>query len=315
MSMKKSSVLVALLLALGSQTFANELTKVTLALNWVPEPEFGGFYAAKEKKFYEKHGLNVDIVVGGAGSPTIQMVAAKKVQFAVTSGGEVIISRARGADVEAIYSVYQKSPLMIMAHESRHLKSLADVFKSGTIALERGLAFAVFLEKKYGYSKVKAVPYTGGVANFLHDPMFAQQGFATSEPLLARREGGDPQVFLIADDGFDPYMETVTINRQYAASQPSVVKAFVEATREGWEFYLKNPDEINAMMGKLNKAMDAKTFREAAEAQVPFVVSEDTKKHGLGWMSAEHWKKETGQFKDLKLVDKIFPPESYFQNF
>ncbi len=35
-------------------------TKVTLALDWVPEPEFGGFYAAREGGAYRRHGVGVE---------------------------------------------------------------------------------------------------------------------------------------------------------------------------------------------------------------------------------------------------------------
>ncbi len=42
--------------------------KIRLALNWKPDPQFGGFYAAP----YDKHGLDVEILPGGAGTPTVQ---------------------------------------------------------------------------------------------------------------------------------------------------------------------------------------------------------------------------------------------------
>ncbi len=45
------------------------LTKATLALDWVPEPEFGGFYAARESGAYTKHGIGVEIQGGGPGAP------------------------------------------------------------------------------------------------------------------------------------------------------------------------------------------------------------------------------------------------------
>ncbi len=39
--------------------------KVTLLLNWYPEAEHGGFYAALVHGIYEKHGLTVEIKPGG----------------------------------------------------------------------------------------------------------------------------------------------------------------------------------------------------------------------------------------------------------
>src|SRR5262249_15098576 len=97
-----------------------------------------------------------------------------------------------GADVVAIFTIYQTCPQGIMVHESRGLKSISETFKSGTLALEVGLPYGKYLKKKYGFDGVKVVPYTGGIANFLADKNFAQQCFICSEPLSAKKQGGDP---------------------------------------------------------------------------------------------------------------------------
>lgn len=154
---KKHSVLLSFLaLAVVSQAFA---APTRLALNWKPEPEFGGFYAAKELGFFKKHGLDVDILPGGSGQPVAQMVAAGKVEFGISSADEVLISRARGADLVALFAVYQKHPQGIMVHKSLGLKDISQVFSSGlTLAMQRGLPHTNFLEKKYGFSNVKIVP-------------------------------------------------------------------------------------------------------------------------------------------------------------
>src|SRR5918993_515284 len=75
--------------------------KVKLQLNWKPEPQFGGFYAAQEAGSYKKQGLDVEVVPGGVGTPTVQMVGAGSVEFGVVSADEVLIARARGNDVVA----------------------------------------------------------------------------------------------------------------------------------------------------------------------------------------------------------------------
>ena len=53
-----------------------KLTPVKVALDWVAEPEFGGFYAARERGFFKQHGLDVTLQGGGSGVPVMQMVAA-----------------------------------------------------------------------------------------------------------------------------------------------------------------------------------------------------------------------------------------------
>src|SRR6266704_715780 len=61
--------------AAGSSAGAPNATAVTLQLNWTPEPEFGGFYAAAHDHLYEREGLDVSIKAGGAGVQTWKMVA------------------------------------------------------------------------------------------------------------------------------------------------------------------------------------------------------------------------------------------------
>ena len=134
---------------------------------------------------------------------------------------------------------------------------------------------------------MQILPYDGGVARFLTDPASAQQCFVTSEPLAARRQGVEPKVFLGADEGFNPYVGVVVTRASLWKDKPELVRAFVRASREGWKAYLQDPAPANATMAKLNPAMDARTFQEAAAAQKPLI---DDGKTPLGSMSAERWK-------------------------
>src|SRR3989440_4521191 len=100
--------------------------KVKIALNWVPEPEFGGIYAAQVSGAFAKHDLEVNIQPGGAGAPTWQMVGSGQADFAVSSADEVVVARSRGADVVAIFAIYQTCPQGIMVHQLRGFKSIED---------------------------------------------------------------------------------------------------------------------------------------------------------------------------------------------
>src|SRR5215475_3950632 len=59
----------------GSGGTPHPAVEVTLQLNWTPEPEFGGFYAAAHDHLYEREGLAVSIKAGGASVQTWKMVA------------------------------------------------------------------------------------------------------------------------------------------------------------------------------------------------------------------------------------------------
>jgi len=290
-----------------------DLTKIRIALDWVPEPEFGGFYAASLSGAYKKQNLDVELVSGGAGAPVVQMVSAGKFDFGTVSASEVVIARARGADVVALFAVYQTSPNCIMTHAKRGFKNLEEVLHSdGIVAMSQGQAYASFLEKKYGFKKAKIVPFTGGISEFLHNERYSQQGFIFSEPILAKRQGADPKTFLVAESGYNPYTTVLVTRAETIRKNPDQVKRLITAVREGWQGYLKDPEQANKFMATKNKAMDLETFREGARAQAPLIETEETKKNGLGTMTEARWKTLAEQVKDLKLISEVLPAKAYF---
>jgi len=284
-----------------------------LALNWKPEPEFGGFYEALLDGFYQKAGLNVKILPGGAGQPVTQMVAAKKVKFGIAAADEVILARAQGAKVVALFAVYQKSPQGFMVHPERKIHSLKQLFQSeGTIALQKGLPYTVWLQKQYAPIKAKIVPYTGGITSFIRDPNFSQQCFITSEPIAARREKLNPQTFLISESGFNPYLTVVIAHEDTLKQDAATVQKFVDATRKGWNAYLKDSKKTNVEMQKLNPSLDLATFQEAAKLQKPLIETAETRKKGVGFMSLERWKTLYDQMREIKLVKSGLNASEFF---
>nr|BFD63020.1 ABC transporter substrate-binding protein [Bdellovibrio sp. HM001] len=293
-------------IALGALLFSFAVqaadTPVEIALNWKAEPEFGGFYAASLQGLYKAQGLDVKILEGGSGTPTVQMLANGKVDFAIVSADELIISQDRNKlnKVKALFAVYQVSPYIVMTHADRNFKTLKDVFISeGFLSMQSGLPYFQYLVQKFGKPKVRVVPYTGGVANFLNDKTFSQQGFITTEPLTAEKAGAKVKSFLIADEGFNPYLVVLATTEQVLKNKPDLVKKVVEGTRAGWMAYQKDPKSTNEHMAKLNKALDLETFNKAAEIQKPLIEPAGIP---LGSMSDERWETLTQQLKKLKLI-------------
>jgi NitT/TauT family transport system substrate-binding protein len=291
---------------------APAVTPMRLALNWKPEPEFGGIYEAKRRGFFADRGLALEIT-GGPGAPVVQMVQAGKVELGIAAADEVVVARDRGGDVVAVFATYQTNPQGIMVHASRGVSSLAELFAgSGTLAVEPGLAYVKWFEKHYDLSRWKVVPYSFSVGPFLADPNMAQQVFVTAEPIAAKRQGADPKVFLIAESGFNPYAAVVITTGAYWKAHPDQVGAAVAALRAGWRAYLDDPSAANAAMGALNPEMDAETFRLAAEAQRPLIEDDFAKQHGVGAMSLDRWATLAKQLRELALVDRDVDPASCF---
>ena len=291
---------------------AGVIARVKVQLNWVPEPEFGGLYAAKEGGAYSRAGLDVALAGGGPGSPIVQLVASGQADFAVAGADDVIIARARGVDVVAIFGTFQTSPQGIMVHAARGVTSLADL-KSGTLALEPGLPFGMFLKKKFGFAGATLVPYDGGIAKFLADPSYAQQCYVTSEPIAVKKKGETPKVFLGAEAGYNPYTNILITRGAMLKDKMPLVRAFVAASAEGWRAYLMDPRPANVVMQKLNTAMDAETFAAGAEAQKPLIENEETAKSGVGVMTEARWATLAAQLTDLGVITKAPPASECFR--
>jgi NitT/TauT family transport system substrate-binding protein len=285
-----------------------------LALNWKAEPQFGGFYAAQVGALFKEQKLNVQIQEGGSGTPTIQMLTAGQVEYAVVSADEIIMSHDRGAtDVVAIYASYQTNPQAIMARAEKNYQTLDQLLadKDATILWQAGLPYALYLKKRKTM-KAKTAPYLGGIANIQNDASVAQQCFVTSEPLTAQRAGLQVTTFLVAETGYNPYTTVLVTKASRIKSHPEEVQKMVNAVRDGWTVYLKDPLPTNNFMHTVNKSMDAETFRESAEAQKPLV---QIKAEKIGVMTKARWEKLAEQLHDLKLIKTKPKAEDLYQNF
>jgi len=300
--MKRLLVALSLWMTAVGASLADAPTAVRLALNWKAEPQFGGFYAADVHGHYAANGLAVEIIEGGSGAPTIQIVGAGRTDYAIVSADELVISHDRGAgNVVALFATYQTNPQAIMAHRARGFESLADVLRGdGTLLWQAGLPYAQFLSRRYAPVRVRTAPYLGGIGNFQNDPLLSQQSFITSEPLTAARAGLEVDTFLVADSGYNPYTTVLVTTRAVLDERPEEAARMVAAVRAGWASYLEDPTATNAAMAAINRAMDPQTFIDSAAAQAPLIQPEGLEQ--LGAMTLERWQTLIDQLRDLRVV-------------
>lgn len=296
----------------SSESLADNSIKI--ALNWLPEPQFGGFYQALFTDEFKKRNLDVEILKGGSGTPTIQMLTKGTVDFAIVSAEEILISNDKNHknQVVALFATFQTNPQMIMSHKEKGFKTIKDILESdGFLAWQSGLSYSLYLRKKYPDTKAKMVPYLGGLTQFQKDKNLSQQGFITSEPLSAERLGIKIDTFLVSDEGFNPYTTVLAVRKDYLKVRKDRVEKIVQSVKKGWEDYLKNPEPTNKKMQELNPAMDIETFTKSAKAQIPLIQTELP----LGSMNKERWDELIKQMKELGLVKKKFKTEDLFVNF
>jgi NitT/TauT family transport system substrate-binding protein len=87
---------------------AGDLDEVRVALKWLPQAQFAGYYVAEEMGFYEEEGLFVTILPGGANEPQ-DLVAAGAAQFGVTWLGILLEAQDQGVPLVNIAQVFQSS--------------------------------------------------------------------------------------------------------------------------------------------------------------------------------------------------------------
>ena len=108
----------------------NGLTKIRLQINWFPEHEHGGFYAAKAKGYFAEEGLDVEIIPGGPKVNGVQEVVSRRVDFAIANADQILLGRAQQANVVGLMSPIQDSPRCIMVHKSSGISKFEELKES-----------------------------------------------------------------------------------------------------------------------------------------------------------------------------------------
>lgn len=263
--------------------------RLRIQFDWVPEPEFGGYYAAELQGLFTARNLAVDLRPGAAGTPVIQMVASGQAEFGIAGADDLLIAKSHGVDVVPVFAAFHDCPLGLMIHAERKIDAVDDLFKSGTLAMTPGSAPTRFLEKRFGYHGVKLVPYGNNLATFLADPLFGQQCFITSEPVAAERGGAKVRVILFKDLGYNPYAGVLFTRKAFLESHPAEVKALVEAVKTGWLSYQADPEPAIARMQSLNATMSLETFRMATRIQQDYLWPKADGPAQFGTMEAGRW--------------------------
>jgi NitT/TauT family transport system substrate-binding protein len=291
---------------------AGGATKIILQADWYPQPEHGGFYTAIAKGLYANEGLDVTIQPGGPYGSVEKQVSSGAAQFGMSSTDKIFESIADGQPLIAVAATMQHDPQGVMVRKDSPIRSFADL-NGHTVAIKTGSTWWEFIVKRYHLTNVHEVPAMMNVANFVADPNYVQQAFATSEPFFAKQAGIDTRILLTSEAGYNPYRVMFT-TRDMVAQHPDVVAKFVRASIAGWRAYLADPTAAHAMIAKLNPALNPEwmDFTWHALRDGHFVAGDDPSGAELGQMTAERWTTMYQQLIDLKVIDKPFDPSTAY---
>lgn len=267
------------------------LKSISIALNWFPEAEHGGYYAAIEHGYFAEEGLDVTLLAGGPKAPVIPQVAAGRVPFGVDNADKLLLGRAQEADVIAVFCPIVESPRCLLLHEGAGIDSFEKLAaaKDFTLAMNPGQPFAQYLTKTLKLDGLTMVPYPGNLTQFLLEPRFGQQAYSFSEPFVARQNGATPRLLMLSDLGFNTYTSLLVVSRATWEQDPELVRKVVRASQRGWQHYLRDPVATNARIHAANPEMSLEILAFGAEDLRRYCPPADQPLTEFGAMTAERW--------------------------
>ncbi len=252
---------VCVLVGLGAGFFkriqnaqASGLPKVTVQLDWFPEPEHGGLYQALAKGWFREAGLDVVLISGGGNVKVTQVVATGRADIGQSATTQIIQARAVGVPLTNVAAVFQRMPLCLMVHETSDVKSYLDL-AGRTIIARPEAAWIPFLKAKLG-KEFSIRPQTFGQGDFLHDPAAIQEGFFTAEPYFLAKAGAKVRCLRLSDFGYSSAATLFTTD-EWAKNNAKTLSVFLSVFARGWEDYLTNdPAPAHALMKVDNPKLD-----------------------------------------------------------
>ena len=111
----------------SSDEAPEELTPVSLQLQWFTQSQFAGYYAAQVLGFYEDVGLEVTILEGGVEIVPASVLDSGAADFAVSWVPRGLVPREEGANITNIAQVFQRSATLQVAFADSGISSVADL--------------------------------------------------------------------------------------------------------------------------------------------------------------------------------------------
>lgn len=239
--MKKTMMTVfAAAALLGSASVSQALDKVVLGTNWLAQGGHGGFYQALADGTYKDYGLDVEIMMGGPQMNNRPMLPAGRLDFLLT--GNLLLSIdnvSNDIPTMVVAAFYQKDPQALMAHEGVY-EDFADLANAPTVLISKDgqFSFWQWLVSAKGFQNKQLKPYGYNLAQFLSDKKIVQQAYATAEPIYAEQQGAEPVTYLLADQGWSTYANTIETRTDLVENDPDLVQRFIDASIEGWNNFL-----------------------------------------------------------------------------
>jgi len=120
-----TAALVGVMRTTSTASASSKLTNVSIQLQWVPQAQFAGYFAALDLGYYKDAGLNVKLLNGGPQIVPGQVVAAGRAQFGVNWLTALLAARDTGTQLVDIAQVFSRSGMTEITWKSSGINTVA----------------------------------------------------------------------------------------------------------------------------------------------------------------------------------------------
>jgi NitT/TauT family transport system substrate-binding protein len=282
------------------------LRKVSLRLDWYPQAENGGYFCALAEGYYRKAGLDVEILTAPSKGTVEPLVAFGKSDFGLSTTDRVLMARGHGVPIVAVMASMEHDPTAVMVHAESPIKDFPDL-EGHVIAAPPGVIWLPYLVHRYGLKHVGEIPHTFENATFMHSPGYIEEILVTAEPYFMAQNNVKIRYLLIMNSGCDPYHTLIT-SESVIARDPAMVRAFVEASREGWRHYLVDPKAADAEIIRENPEMTQGQLDFSRQAMIDghFVDGFAARGEDVGLLTLARFESQYRLLRSIGVIDHDF---------
>ena len=305
-------LLLALLAGCGEKTDVLEpkgSKRVTLMLDYFPNADHAGIYAAQAAGDFKQAGLDVEIRQPADPAAPIKQVAEGRVDVAISYEPEVFRARDKGLNVVSIGALVNKPLTSIISLPEAKIRKPADlkgktVGTAGidyqtayldTILDEAGLQRDAVKERNVGFSLTPAL-LTGRVDAVLG-------AFWNYEGTELKLKGKRPRIIRMEDAGVPTYDELVLVANADALDRDGdKLRAFIGAVSRVVRELRADPEKGIEGLLKANPDLDPELQRAAVKVTLPLMVPPEGKP--FGWQDPKEWDAFGAWMQEKNLLEK-----------
>src|ERR1700756_747295 len=277
---------------------ASKQQALNLMLDWLPNADHVGIYDAMAKGYLAAAGLDVHVETPADPASPLQLLAAGKVDVAVSYEPELMLARDKGEPLVAIGAIVQRPLTSIVSLRSKHITSPAQL--RGKRVGDAGIGYQhAFLQTILGHAGVpeSSVTETNVGANVVPELLSgridtALAGSWNYERIQLAQDGKHPNVIHVENAGVPTYDELVLVATENdLATKTNILRRFVQALGRGYGAVRSDPRAGVDALVQANPSLSRKLQLASVDATLTSFFPHDPKNPNLpwGWQSYAQW--------------------------